>query len=156
MGGNGRRHRRRLGGEVCGVRSREPRAGDEGQAQGGDGPELAGEGERSVAPLLLADAADAVIKRVEYGDLSVPLDHEPLGPRKEGVADVVLRPAAGRRAEISRPPLAAEPGAAPCGAGRNIWLLASALKSSLQRLSTVAFSEELNMSPTMVVPPRIH
>ena len=39
---------------------------------------------------------------------------------------------------------------------QNLGWFSNALDRSLQRLSTVAFIELLNMSPTMVMPPRIH
>ena len=78
------------------------------QSQVGDAheAELAREGQRLIAALLLGEARDPVLAGVIDADLAALLDRKSTRARKKGVSQIILGAGGGGTAQFRRPPLA--------------------------------------------------
>src|SRR5208337_1971249 len=101
-GGPGRilRRRRRLISSLVALGFDQWQVGDAYEA------ELAGEGQRPVAALLLGEAGEPVVAGVVHADPAVLLDRETTRAWEEGVSHVILGAGRGGAAEFRRPPRA--------------------------------------------------
>ena len=104
------RLRRREGGR-SGICMRDALRKNPGQIGNANEAQLAREGQRLIAALLLGEARDPVLASVIDADLAAPLDRQPARARKVCVSEIVLRAGRGGTAQFRRPPSAGRDGA---------------------------------------------